>query len=250
VNRARSRLTVAVVAGALALGGAGVGVLQATSASATASGGSTPKGNAGTIKINGVDLADNPRNVPHVSCDFTVAFYGYAGGSRTAQLTFEGQPPTLPTSGSRVILADSVTFTGGKGGSTLDASKAYHLDLSRFPVHPKQGVHVKLTVHVPGTKGADVKHKVFWVQPCVGSPSPSPTPTPSETTPVPTPSATTPVPTPSETSPVPSPSSTTPTVGTPQPSPTTSSSGTGQCTGDDATSPDCTTVSTPPHFTG
>jgi hypothetical protein len=258
VNRARQRFTIAAAAGALALGAVGAGVLQASSASATpspatTSGGSTPKGNAGTIKINGVELADTPRNVPHVTCDFTVAFYGYAAGSHTAHLTFEGQAPTRATSGSDVVLDDTLTFSGGKGGSTLDASKAYRLDLSRFPVHPKQGVHVKLTVHVPGSKGADVKHKVFWVEPCTTSPGPSPSPTPTTPgpTPTPTPTETTPVPTPSTTTPAPTPSSSGPSVGNPQPSPSsTSSSGNGTCTGDEASSPDCTTVSTAPHFTG
>lgn len=255
MNRVRSRLTVAAVAGALALGAAGVGVLEASSASATPSGGSSPKGNAGTIKINGAELAGNPRNVPHVGCDFTVAFYGYAAGAHTATLRFEGQAPTRASTGSDVVLEDSLTFQGGKG---LDAYRAYRLDLSRFPVHPKQGVHVKLTVNAPGTKGADVKHKVFWVEPCTGGPSPSPSPTPttpgptpSPTTPAPTPSSTVPVPTPSSTTPAPTPSSTTPSVGNPQPSPSsTSSGGGGQCTGAAASSPDCTTVSTPPHFTG
>ncbi len=32
--------------------------------------------------------------------------------------------------------------------------------------HPQQGYHVKLTIHAPGSQGADTKHKVFWVEPC------------------------------------------------------------------------------------
>jgi hypothetical protein len=50
-------------------------------------------------------------------------------------------------------------------GTDLDASPAYTLDLTGDP-HPKQGHHVKLTIHAPDSLGADVKHKVFWVQPC------------------------------------------------------------------------------------
>ncbi len=32
--------------------------------------------------------------------------------------------------------------------------------------HPIQGYHVKLTVNAEGSQGADVKHKVFWVEGC------------------------------------------------------------------------------------
>lgn len=56
MNTVRQRLTVAGGAGALALGGVGAGVLQATAASATSSTGAhQPKGNAGTININGAE---------------------------------------------------------------------------------------------------------------------------------------------------------------------------------------------------
>ena len=37
--------------------------------------------------------------------------------------------------------------------------------------HPQQGYHVKLTIHTPGSIGADTKHKVFWVEPCEADPA-------------------------------------------------------------------------------
>ncbi|MDQ1517553.1 MAG: hypothetical protein QOE80_3383 [Actinomycetota bacterium] len=37
--------------------------------------------------------------------------------------------------------------------------------------HAKQGYHVKVTIHADGSKGSDVKHKVFWVSPCPESPT-------------------------------------------------------------------------------
>ena len=57
--------------------------------------------------------------MPHVGCDVVVAFYGYAGGARTATLRFEGQVPTRATTGSDVVLEDTLAFPGGTG---LDAS--------------------------------------------------------------------------------------------------------------------------------
>src|SRR5918996_1379399 len=57
--------------------------------------------------------------------------------------------------------------------------------------HPMQGHHVRLTINAEGSQGADVKHKVFWVEECVtppeepsegpsGEPSDEPTDEPSE----------------------------------------------------------------------
>ena len=61
--------------------------------------------------------------------------------------------------------------SGGGSEAGLDASRTYVLDLSGIEPHPQQGVHVKLTVNAEGSRGADVKHKVFWVTDC-GYPSP------------------------------------------------------------------------------
>ena len=45
-------------------------------------------------------------------------------------------------------------------------SVEYALDVSGLTEHPDQGYHIKLTIHAEGSKGADVKHKVFWVTGC------------------------------------------------------------------------------------
>jgi hypothetical protein len=41
---------------------------------------------------------------------------------------------------------------------------------------------VKLTVHTPGSQGADTKHKVFWVEPCEELPAASEAAAPAEDT--------------------------------------------------------------------
>jgi hypothetical protein len=226
------------------------GFAGAVSATATPN----PKGNNGTVKIDGAPFDNAPDNEPHVGCQFQVDFYGYDKGDLDARVTFTAHPPTLPASSDRVLRTDSV-FIGqddnSGGGSTagLDASRTYRLDFTGIEPHPKQGFHVKLTVNAEGSQGADVKHKVFWVAGCE-SPGPSPTHSPSPShTPSPTHSPS-PSHTPSSThspstspSPTPSPS---PSV-TPSPS---DSSGESGCTSSSSTTDLCETVSGQPAFTG
>jgi hypothetical protein len=165
-----------------------------------------PLGNNGTIKVDNVVFDSDPNNEPHVDCEFQVDFYGFDAGDLFADVTFELHPPT--TGADNVLLTDEVFIgeddnSGGGSEAGLDASETYTLT---FPAdvepHAQQGFHVKLTINAEGSQGADVKHKVFWVQPCV-TPTKTPTPTPSKSetpTPTPTPSKSveTPTPTPSK----------------------------------------------------
>ena len=126
-----------------------------------------PPGNNGTVKIDALAFDSHPDNEPHVGCRFQVDFYGYDKGDYTATITFALQPP----SGNAVILTSSA-FIGGDeagGGTDVDAQKEFNLQgelAANGVAHPIQGYHVKLTVNAPGSIGADVKHKVFWVQDC------------------------------------------------------------------------------------
>jgi len=148
-----------------------------------------PKGNNGTVKIDGVTLGDGQANEPHVGCGFAVEFFGYDKGDLNASVTFELQAPTLRPSGSQVLLTDTVAIgEDAAGGATdRDASKLYQLDFSGVTPQAQQGYHVKVTVHAAGSKGADTKHKVFWVQPCE---TPTTTTSTTTTTTVPTSSTT------------------------------------------------------------
>ena len=129
-----------------------------------------PPGNNGTVKIDGLAFDDHPNNEPHVGCVFQVDFYGFDEGDLSADVHFSVQPPT----GRFVAILDDVVFIGedsnAGGGSEagLDASVTYDLGavLAGYAPHPQQGWHVKLTVNAEGSIGADVKHKVFWVEGC------------------------------------------------------------------------------------
>lgn len=127
-----------------------------------------PKGNNGTIKIDGVALKAGQANEPHVDCRFNLEFFGYDEGNLNASISFALQAPTRRASGSQVLLTDSLPIGEDPAGGATDpdASKEYQLDFTGVKPHPQQGYHVKVTIHADGSQGADTKHKVFWVQPC------------------------------------------------------------------------------------
>ena len=146
-----------------------------------------PKGNNGTIKIDGVALKAGQANEPHVDCRFNLEFFGYDQGNLNASISFALQAPTRRASGSQVLLTDSLPIGEDPAGGATDpdASKEYQLDFTGVKPHPQQGYHVKVTIHAEGSQGADTKHKVFWVQPCE-------VPTTITTTTTTTPTSTTP----------------------------------------------------------
>ena len=128
-----------------------------------------PPGNNGTVKIDGVEWDIHPDNEPHVKCTFEVDFYGFDEGVGNAEVIFEAHPPT----GHGTLDVKSVDIghdDNSGGGSELGWDAKVEVDLtgalSAYPVHAQQGYHVKLTIHAPGSQGADTKHKVFWVEPC------------------------------------------------------------------------------------
>ncbi|HXF36401.1 MAG TPA: hypothetical protein VNO17_04385 [Actinomycetota bacterium] len=137
-----------------------------------------PPGNNGTVKVDGVEFDDHPNNEPHPGCTFQIDFYGYDQGDLQAEVLFALHPP----SGTGTLLTDTVDIgeDAAGGGTDLDASRTYDLSAallaSGATPHPNQGFHVKLTVHAEGSIGADVKHKVFWVE-CLGYPIVEPTDT-------------------------------------------------------------------------
>jgi hypothetical protein len=147
--------------------------------------GPNPPGNNGTVKIDDTPFDDHPNNEPHVGCPFEVDFYGFDEGPLFADVTFEAHPPTGPV---QVLETDTVFIgqddnRGGGSEAGLDASAEYTLDTSGIEPHPKQGVHVKLTVNADGSQGADTKHKVFWVTGCQSSSTSSSTTTTPTTPP-------------------------------------------------------------------
>jgi len=142
-----------------------LGVLWLSASSSLAD----PPGNNGTVKVDGAPFDSHPNNEPHPGCTFQIDFYGYDQGDLDATITFRG---IAPTGGG--VLESRTVFIGedrAGGGRDLDGSVTVDLSqaLSGVEAHPKQGYHVKLTVHAEGSQGADVKHKVFWVSDCGGA---------------------------------------------------------------------------------
>jgi hypothetical protein len=141
----------------------------------------TRPGNNGTVKVDGAPDSAGHANEPHVGCAFRLKFTGFDDG-QTADVTIAGQAP----SGSGTVSQRDGVDVGGDADLRYTAAD---LDLAGLTAHPKQGYHLKVTLHTDTPGG--VKHKVFWYG-CVQATA-SPTVTPSETvsaTPTETPSAT------------------------------------------------------------
>ena len=144
-----------------------------------------PAGNNGTVKITPHGEVDGiPQNTPHVGCVFDVEWYGFdEGDDIVSQVTFRSWAPTrvpMTVDGPAEVFvgADPASGAGvgsdadGTGtGNGFDGEATYVLSFDG-EAHPQQGYHVKLTIDTPGSQGADVKHKVFWVQDCKGSETP------------------------------------------------------------------------------
>jgi hypothetical protein len=166
--------------------GVGVGTIALAWAS-PAFAAENPAGNNGTVKVDGVEFDSHPDNEPHVGCTFEIDWYGMDEGDYWSDVTFEVQPPTGKPA---ELLTDSVFIgeddnSGGGSEEGLDASKEYDLTDALVGVYdpqPQQGYHVKLTINTDGAQGADVKHKVFWVEGCEGE-EPPPTTEPPTTEP-------------------------------------------------------------------
>ena len=127
-----------------------------------------PPGNNGTVKIHQLAGDTSPHNVPHVTCDFYITFFGF-DTDQTADVSLAGQAPT--GKGTALWSKDDELISSDDAGGGQDVDNEIHvtaaeLGLDRLGApHPKQGYHLKLDVDVNGAPGA-AKHKVFWLQPC------------------------------------------------------------------------------------
>jgi hypothetical protein len=181
---APSRRLGATLIAAGAMTAACAGIWSGASASAA-------PGNNGTVKISTVDVDDvndpDSSNHPHIDgTAFTVEWFGFDAGTRTATVLFEAQPPTGTTVVPALTGALALTFAASGDAGVLNHAETYTLDLTGLVAHEVQGYHVKVTVTTDLSQGNDTKSKVFWVQ--GPTPTESPTPTPEPTTASPTPS--------------------------------------------------------------
>ncbi|KRE53872.1 hypothetical protein [Phycicoccus sp. Soil748] len=131
-----------------------------------------PRGNNGTIKIDGAAWDARVDNEPHTSCAFRVTFFGFDEG-QTADITVTGHAPTgggvllhetaVPTSDDRATGA-AHDYDGATRVITAD-----DLGLGAVTPHPKQGYHLKVTVDSLEAPGG-AKQKVLWLAPCGAQP--------------------------------------------------------------------------------
>jgi LPXTG-motif cell wall-anchored protein len=190
---------VLVVAGVIALGSglaAPATAVQPTDPGNSADapgqnkGAGQPAGNNGVLKVDGTPV-DQPGNgdknpggqghrdnEPHVSCVFNLDWYGFESGPGASTVAFELWGPNrgyalTPSGGS------SVQVGGDSQGNADDQDATQQYDLTGALAAAKdagaepndqQGWLVKVTVETDGlSQGADVKHKVFWVDDDCGS---------------------------------------------------------------------------------
>jgi hypothetical protein len=175
----------------------------APAALAKGSGGDKPPGNNGTVKIDEYTMDPGNDNDPHVTCDFSVTFFGYDGGAQQASISVT---PVSPTRGNGSYSTSTTWNIGTRtSGNQFDQNvPVSSTDISRaiagVTPQAQQGYHLRLEVEVTGSQGSDDKYKTFWLEPCASSSSPTPTASPTPTpTPTPSPSPTpspTPTPTP------------------------------------------------------
>ncbi|MFE9956620.1 LPXTG cell wall anchor domain-containing protein [Micromonospora sp. NPDC005299] len=149
-----------------------------------------PKGDNGTVKIDGAPFSDKVDNQPHVTCDFELEFFNFDQDQK-ANITLWAQAPSASPkdkvvwSNSNVVISTDPASGAENDRDAVIKLSAKDLDLTGLKLQPKQGYHLKLDVDLTDGKSSDGKHKVFWLAPCE-SPG-NPTPTPGGETPIPTP---------------------------------------------------------------
>jgi hypothetical protein len=146
--------------------------MGATPALAAGSGGGRPPGNNGTVKIDEYTMDAGQDNDPHVTCGFSVNFFGYDSGPQQASISLR---PVAPTAGGGSFQTTTSWNQGSRtGGNQFDQTVPISMSelsnmLSGVTPQARQGYHLRLEVEVTGSRGADDKYKTFWLQPCASS---------------------------------------------------------------------------------
>jgi hypothetical protein len=127
-----------------------------------------PPGNNGHIFVGEYELDGSNGNDPHVSCGLTVSFFGYDAGEQSATITLT---PWAPTDGGapfteRTSWTTAERTSGNQRNADVQIAPSKVADAFAGVEAAQQGWHAKIEVHVTGSQGADVKHKVVWIEPC------------------------------------------------------------------------------------
>lgn len=144
----------------------------APAAYAAAGGSNKPPGNNGTVKIDEYTMDAGHDNDPHVTCGFSVNFFGYDSGPQQATIDIR---PVAPTAGTGSFHTSTTWNVGTRtSGAQFDRSVPISFSqlqsaLSGVSPHAQQGYHLRLEVEVTGSQGSDDKYKTFWLRPCAGA---------------------------------------------------------------------------------
>jgi hypothetical protein len=163
-----------IAVSSLTLGIGGTPVWASGNGGARGANSGQPPGNNGTVKIDEYNMDPGQDHDPHVTCDFSVNFFGYDSGLQSASITIT---PVAPTSGNGTYHATTNWNVGTRtGGNQFDqtyqvSQSAISSALAGVTPQPRQGYHLRLEVEVSGSKGSDDKYKVFWLAPCATSPA-------------------------------------------------------------------------------
>ena len=131
--------------------------------------GNTPPGNNGHIQIDEFAMDPGNDNDPHVTCDFSVSFFGYDGGPQQATILVT---PWAPTSGGHPATFGPVSWNVGTrtNGNQFDTN--YPISWTQLApvlsgvIPAAQGYHLRVEVEVTGSRGSDDKFHMLWLAPC------------------------------------------------------------------------------------
>ena len=133
-------------------------------------GGNNPPGNNGTVQDPG---GRRPPRDPRQRSACRLQLPDQVPGLRLRRRERQvgARRARRPLESSVDVLNGEVDIGEDAAGGANDVDAVVVVDLTDKlgglgDPHPKQGFHLKLTVNAPGSIGADVKHKVFWVQGC------------------------------------------------------------------------------------
>ena len=120
-----------------------------------------PPGNNGTVKIHdNFEAEPIVRNEPHVVCDFHLHFF-FSDSSQEGDWWIESWPPT----GNKTTVMGRAPY-GPTNAAGEWATGALTLSAGHYKLYWE------------GRNDHNIKHKVFWVEPCVTTLAPPPPPPP------------------------------------------------------------------------
>src|SRR5581483_12191793 len=103
----RGAVAAAAVSAAAVIGLSAPAAWASSGSGNSGTGGPAPAGNNGHIQIDEYAMDGGNGNDPHVGCGFSISFFGYDAGTRTATVSVT---PWSPTAGGTPFHSPSLTW--------------------------------------------------------------------------------------------------------------------------------------------